>query len=161
MIRSLVLVILLSTALCVQAGLPPQDAPDNHQPDNEALIEALQSCEEDLQDCRQHVRRLRAALDSTNTLIDRRRAAADSLIKNLTRQLFIQDSVALLMQKNSDTLDTMVDDYARKLDEVDRLYVEELRKQARPWFLSGKGLTGFSYGLFIGGALGLSFAIID
>lgn len=123
------------------------------------LAKALQECEQDSEAGKRQIEILSNALNSTNQLIERRSAVSDSLIGNLHRQLALQDSVTLLLKANADTLHLMVVDYSKKLDEVNGLYIRELKKQGRPWFLSGNGLTGLSYGLFIGGALGLIFGI--
>lgn len=123
------------------------------------LAQALQECEQDLQTSRQQIEVLRSALQDTDQMIEQRKAISDSLIANLRQQLFIQDSVTTLLKINADTLHSMVVDYSQKLDEVNKLYVHELKKQSRPWFLSANGLKGLSYGAFIGAALGLTFSL--
>ncbi len=123
------------------------------------LAKALQECEQDFEAGKQQIKILNNALNSTNQLINRHSAVSDSLITNLRSQLALQDSVTLLLKANADTLHLMVTDYSKKLDDVNSLYIRELKKRGRPWFLSGNGLTGLSYGLFVGGALGLIFGI--
>ncbi len=123
------------------------------------LAKALQECEQDFQAGKQQIEILSKALKATNHLIDRQTAVSDSLITNLRTQLVLQDSVTTLLKANADTLHMMVTDYNKKLDEVNSLYIRELKKRSRPWFLSGNGLQGLSYGLFIGAALGLIFGI--
>ncbi len=123
------------------------------------LAKALQECEQDFDAGKRQIKILNNALNSTNTLIDRQSAISDSLITNLRGQLALQDSVTLLLKANADTLHLMVTDYSKKLDEVNSLYIRELKKRGRPWFLSGNGLQGLSYGLFIGAALGLIFGV--
>ncbi|GEM_PF-2910059 len=123
------------------------------------LAKALSECEADLEVSKQQIRKLSDALQATDNLIERHRAVSDSLISNLRQQLFIQDSVSALLKINADTLQTMVRDFQKKLDEVDRLYISELKKQSRPWYLTGHGLKGLIYGVFIGGALGLVFSL--
>ena len=123
------------------------------------LAQALLECEQDLNASQQQIEILRSALQSTNQMIDQRKAISDSLIINLRQQLFLQDSVTTLLKINADTFQRMVVDYSEKLDEVNKLYIHELKKQARPWFLSANGLKGLSYGAFIGAALGLTFSL--
>ena len=123
------------------------------------LAEALQSCEQDLDSSRTQIEVLRDALNKTQLLIDTRKNVSDSLISNLRYQIIVQDSITGLLKTNSDTLQMMIVDYRDKLDEVNNLYISELKKQTRPWFLSQNGLKGLSYGLFIGAALGLIFAV--
>jgi septal ring factor EnvC (AmiA/AmiB activator) len=123
------------------------------------LVKALKACEQDLDSAKVQIRTLSDALEDTNRLIDKRATISDSLIANLKYQLFLQDSVTALFKANTDTLQRMVADYSQKLDEVNKLYVHELERQTRPWFLTGNGLKGLSYGLFVGAALGLVFAV--
>lgn len=123
------------------------------------LARALSECEADLEASKLQIRKLSDALQATDALIDQHRAVSDSLISNLRQQLVIQDSVSVLLKINADTLQTMVQDFRKKLDEVDRLYISELKKQTRPWYLTGHGLKGLIYGVFIGGALGLVFSL--
>lgn len=123
------------------------------------LAQALQECEQDLQTGKQQIEILRNALQDTDQMIDNRKAISDSLIVNLRQQLFIQDSVTILLKANADTLQRMVVDYRQKLDEVNNLYIHELKNQTRPWFLTGNGLKGLSYGAFIGAALGIIYSI--
>ncbi|RMG67272.1 MAG: hypothetical protein D6715_05175 [Calditrichaeota bacterium] len=126
------------------------------------LGQALKDCEQDLQQATHYIDSLRNALQATEQLWSARKAATDSLIHNLESQLSLQAKIARRFQANADTLDLMVQDYAAKLDELNRLYIRELKRRGKPWFLSGKGLTGFMYGLFIGGALGVTYvAVID
>ena len=125
----------------------------------EELAQALQECELDLQSSRQQIEILRSALQSTDQMIEQRKSISDSLIVNLRQQLFLQDSVTNLLKVNVDTLQRMVVDYSQKLDEVNTLYIHELKRQTRPWFLSANGLKGLSYGAFIGAALGLTFSL--
>ena len=105
------------------------------------------------------IKTLSSALQATDSLMLVHRAATDSLIQNLRARLAVQDSITSLMRVNSDTLQAMVSDYKAKLEEVDQLYIAELKKQTRPWFLTGDGLKGLVYGVFIGGALGLIFSL--
>jgi len=124
------------------------------------LVEELKKCDQALQISRKKIKVLSQALKSTDSLMLAHRAATDRLIQNLHDRLAVQDSITTLMQVNSDTLQAMVRDYKSKLEEVDQLYIAELKKQTKPWFLTGNGLKGLVYGVFIGGALGLTFAIL-
>lgn len=123
------------------------------------LAQALQECEQDLQTSQQQIEILRSALQNTDQMIEQRKNISDSLIVNLSQQLFLQDSVTALLKVNADTLQRMVVDYSQKINEVNKLYIQELKKQTRPWFLSANGLKGLSYGAFIGAALGLTFSL--
>jgi len=125
------------------------------------LAKALSGCQHDLAACALKVDSLQRALKETQLLWGKRRAYTDSLTADLKAQLSLQDSISFLMRANSDTLGLMVKDYERKINEVNRLYIKELRKQSRSWFLTSRGLKGFFYGLFVGGALGLAFAVLD
>ncbi len=125
------------------------------------LAKALSTCQKDLSACTLKVDSLRKALKQTQSLWEMRKAYTDSLTANLKTQLSPQDSISFLMRANSDTLGLMVKNYERKIDEVNRLYIKELRRQSRPWFLTKRGLKGFFYGVFVGGALGLAFAVLD
>ncbi|MDI6792418.1 MAG: hypothetical protein QME81_06060 [bacterium] len=118
------------------------------------LAEALEGCEDDLDLCRSKVISLSKALESTEKLYQNRMVSADSLIENLKHQLLTQDSITTLLEANSDTLQMMVKDYSDKLDEVNELYIKELKREARPWFLTRSGLKGLVNGVLIGGALG-------
>ena len=124
------------------------------------LAKALKECESDLDASKLQIKSLHGALEATDEIILKRKIVADSLFTNLKSQLFFQDSIAILMKMNADTLQLMVRDYSNKLDEVNELYIKELRKQSRPWFLTGNGLKGLFYGVFIGGALGVTFAVL-
>jgi len=124
------------------------------------LISALKSCERDLQKSKQHILNLSTALAASDSLLASYRSVTDSLTQNLKKRLFLQDSIARLMQMNADTLQRMVKDYSKKLAQVDRLYINELKKKSRPWFFTGNGLKGLLYGVFVGGALGLSWAVL-
>lgn len=123
------------------------------------LAQALRECEQDLEASQRQVEILQTALTNTDTLLEQRKALSDSLISNLKEQLSLQDSVTLMFKINSDTLQLMLVDYRQKLEQVNQLYVQELKKQTRPWFLSGNGLKGLSYGVFVGAALGLVFGL--
>lgn len=132
------------------------------------LARALRECNNALKKCNNERKQAIAKIDSLGQALqvieelqDKRNVYTDSLVANLTQQLAIQDSVSMLLKANSDTLQVMVRDYSNKLDELDRLYIKELRKQGRPWFLTGKGLRGFATGVLIGGALGITFAVLD
>ncbi len=140
--------------------LPVQDT-QAQQVTAHQLAKALSGCKQDLAACSLKVNSLRKALKETQSLWEKRKAYTDNLTADLKAQLSLQDSISFLMRANSDTLGLMVKDYERKIDEVNRLYIKELRKQTRPWFLTSRGLKGFFYGLFVGGALGLAFAVLD
>ncbi len=129
------------------------------QPGRAELAKALQQSESELETCRQTVRTLQNALSETDALITARKSVSDSLLTNLRKQLFLQDSVTILLKTNSDTLQRMVLDYSGKLDEINRLYVHELKRQTRPWFFTGNGLKGLMYGVFVGAALGLVYGL--
>ncbi|HID39936.1 MAG TPA: hypothetical protein EYP36_10550 [Calditrichaeota bacterium] len=124
------------------------------------LAEELKKCDLALKASQEQIKVLSMALRATDSLMLAHRAATDRLIQNLHDRLVVQDSITTLMQVNADTLQAMVRDYKSKLEEVDRLYIAELKKQTKPWFLTGNGLKGLVYGVFIGGALGLTFAIL-
>ncbi len=124
------------------------------------LAKALKECESDLDIARFQIGSLRTALDETNKLIDKRRVIADSLIKNLTQQLAIQDSAMTLFRTNSDSLELMIHDYSTKLDEINKLYLKELSRQKQPWYLSRAGLKGLFNGFLVGGAVGLSYSLL-
>lgn len=126
----------------------------------EELARELQKCDLALQESQQQIKILSAALKATDSLMFAHKNATDNLIANLKAQLQVQDSVSVLMKMNSDTLQAMVRDYSAKLDEVNQLYISELKKQTRSWFFTSNGLKGLVYGVFIGGALGLTFAIL-
>ena len=123
------------------------------------LAEELKKCDQMLKASQEKIKTLSSALQATDSLMLVHRAATDSLIRNLRARLAVQDSITSLMRMNSDTLQAMVRDYKAKLEEVDQLYIAELKKQTRPWFLTGDGLKGLVYGVFIGGALGLIFSL--
>jgi len=124
------------------------------------LAKALKECESDLTTASQQISSLRLALNETNQLIDKRKAVADSLIRNLKLQLSIQDSVTTLFRANSDTLQLMVRDYSTKLDEISKLYLHELSRQKQPWYLTKSGLQGLFNGLIMGGAAGLTYSLL-
>ncbi len=121
---------------------------------------ALKECEQDLKQASHYIDSLRQALIETRQLWEARKTATDSLIQALQTQLNLQTRVSQRFQANADTLNLMVQDYAHKLDELNRLYIRELKRRGRPWYLSGKGLSGFMYGLFIGGALGVTYVAV-
>jgi len=123
------------------------------------LAAALRECENDLQASRLQIEQLQKALKASDELAGKWRSVSDSLIQNLRAQLTNQDSVTLLLKMNSDTLQTMVNDYRQKLDEIDRLYISELRRQSRPWFLTGNGLKGLIYGVLLGAVMGGLFTV--
>ena len=131
-----------------------------HQVNAQELAKALRQCETELDSARIVIDNLRKALRTTEELYIRRIAYADSLSEHLTSQLNVQQSISGLLKSNTDTLQSMVRDYSKKLDEVDELYIKELRKQSRSWFLTEKGLKGFLYGAFIGSATGIAVAIL-
>ena len=85
----------------------------------------------------------------------------DSLTINLKDQLAVQSSISLIMRASADTLGIVVSNYEDKLSEVSQLYLDELYKQGKPWYLTGKGLKGFFYGVFIGSVLILSVSLAD
>ena len=126
----------------------------------EELARELKKCDLALQESQQQILVLSRALKASDSLLFRHQAATDSLIQNLKSRLFLQDSITTLMKINSDTLHAMIRDYSAKLDEVDSLYISELKKQTRPWFLTGNGLKGLVNGVFVGGVLGLTVAIL-
>ncbi len=129
------------------------------QPGKAELARALQQSESELETCRQTVRTLQNALTETDMLLSARKSVSDSLLSNLRKQLSVQDSVTILLKTNSDTLQRMVLDYSDKLDEINRLYVHELKQQTRPWFFTDNGLKGLMYGIFVGAALGLVYGL--
>ncbi len=118
------------------------------------LARALQECEQDLEASKQQILKLQQALKASNQVMERYQAVSDSLLSNLKQQLTIQDSVSSLLKMNADTLQAMVADYSKKLDEINRLYIKELKKQSHPWFLTLNGLKGLIYGLLLGGIVG-------
>jgi len=123
------------------------------------LYKALQASEADLDRCRDLVDSLRTALVRTNRLWEQRKDYTDSLVTNLKDQIGVQNSIGSLLQANADTLDAMVHDYSQKLDSVSTLYVKQLRKQDRSWFLTWNGIKGFFSGVVIGGAFGLIYGL--
>lgn len=123
------------------------------------LAEALAGCEQDLDTARRQISQLQAALQNSNELIGRRQQISDSLLANLRLQLVLQDSVQALFTANNDTLQKMVVDYREKLNQIDALYIKELKEKSRPWYLTWKGLQGLSYGLFSGAAIGLLYGL--
>lgn len=123
------------------------------------LYQALQQSEADLDQCRNLADSLRTALSETQHLWNQRKVYTDSLILNLKAQIGIQGSIDSLLQTNADSLDAMVQDYAKKLDEVSTLYIEQLRQQGKPWYFTWHGWKGFFSGVVIGGAVGLIYAI--
>ena len=118
------------------------------------LARALQQCEQDLDASKRQILKLQQALKASDRVMERYQATSDSLIANLKQQLAVQDSVSSLLKLNADTLQAMVNDYGKKLDEINRLYIKELKKQTRPWFLTLNGLKGLIYGLLLGGIIG-------
>lgn len=123
------------------------------------LYKALQASEADLDQCRDLVDSLRTALIETNRLWEQRKTYTDSLITNLKNQIGVQNSIENLLQANADTLDAIVHDYSQKLDSVSTLYVKQLKKQDRSWFLTWNGIKGFFSGVVIGGAFGLIYGL--
>jgi len=128
------------------------------QPTKSQLIKYLRECEDDLEIAVKISDSMKIALEETTKLYEIRRAIADSLVKNLNNQLFIQDSVSVLMSSNADTLKLMVNDYSKMLDKVNKLYIKELERQKNPWWLSKRGLTGLVYGVLVGGAIGSAYS---
>ncbi|HHJ53105.1 MAG TPA: hypothetical protein ENJ89_07910 [Caldithrix abyssi] len=118
------------------------------------LARALQQCEQDLDASKRQILKLQQALKASDRVMERYQAASDSLIANLKQQLAVQNSVSSLLKLNADTLQAMVNDYGKKLNEINRLYIKELKKQTRPWFLTLNGLKGLIYGLLLGGIIG-------
>ena len=131
---------------------------DAQQPTRSELINYLRECEDDLEKAITIADSLKIALKETKKLYEIRRQVADSLVENLNNQLFIQDSVSILMRTNADTLKLMVDDYGKMLDKVNKLYIKELERQKNPWWLSKRGLTGLVYGVLLGGAIGSAYS---
>ena len=125
------------------------------------LAKALKACRTVVASQNASIDSLTAALDITTDLYQKRVTCTDSLNVSLIQQLIIQDSVTTLMQTNADTLKAMLLDYDGKIDEVSRLYIKELEKQTRPWFLTKNGLKGLCYGLIVGGLLGFTLVVLD
>ena len=123
------------------------------------LKQALIGCEKDLNASLKKIEQLESALKETTALSDRRKALADSLTKNLQSQIRLQTSINKTLKANADTLQVMVKNYDRKLNDVSNLYRKTLQKKARPWFFSWNGLQGFATGVLIGGAFGLVFGL--
>ena len=115
------------------------------------LAKAILSCEDDLDSCRLVLLKNRNAYDSLYYLYERRILLSDSVAGTLRAQLKVQDSITYLLKANSDTLQTMVNDYTGKLNELDKLYSKTLQQQSRPWLFTGKGFEGLLYGILIGG----------
>ncbi len=130
------------------------------QPSRAQLKQALAECEQDLEASLQKVEQLEQALQTTSSLIDQRQALADSLINALKLQIDNYVELQKHLQMNADTLQSMVVDYRKKLDEVAKFYRKELQKDQRPWFFSMKGWKGFATGILIGGAVGLIYGIL-
>ncbi len=124
------------------------------------LKKALAECEQDLDASLSQIEALKNALNATNSLIDKRAAIADSLIKNLQNQLRLQSQIGKRLQMNADTLQIMVKDYDRKLNEIADLYRKELQRSSRPWFFTLHGWQGFGTGVLIGGAIGVVFSVV-
>ncbi len=131
------------------------------QPGAAELAGALEQSEAELEICRDIVDSLQRSLKKTETLYESRNEVADTLVSNLRQQKAVQDSAITLLKQNADTLDLMVEDYAAKLDELNNLYVKELEKSTRPWFLTRKGLTGMLYGLVSSAAIILAVGVVD
>ncbi len=123
------------------------------------LKQALKGCEKDLNASLDKIEQLENALKATTQLSERRKALSDSLINNLQNQIRLQAAINSRLKANADTLQLMVKDYDRKLNEVAELYRKELQKKSRPWFFSWNGLQGFATGVLIGGALGVIFSL--
>lgn len=126
----------------------------------EQLRQALNECEQDLQASLQKIEALTNALHETDALVAKRQMILDSLIQNLQQQIETQALIRARLQSNADTLQLMVNNYQKKLDEVADLYRRELKKSSRPWILTRQGLQGFTTGILIGGALGLIYGLI-
>jgi len=124
------------------------------------LARALAECQDDVKSCMLLNDSLQNALVQTDELWQTRKMYTDSLIFNLKSEMTVQDSITGLLKANADTLDLMVKDYGQKLDEVSNLYLKELRRQTKPWFLQSTGLKGFFYGVLIGGAAGLTYSVV-
>ena len=124
------------------------------------LRQALSECEADLQASLQKIEALSQALQSTDVLLKTRQNLMDSLLTNLQSQIKTQELIRNRLQMNADTLQTMVNDYQKKLDEIADLYRKELEKSSRPWILTKKGLQGFTTGILIGGAVGLIYGLV-
>ena len=124
------------------------------------LADALQNCNQNLKASMLRIDSLKQALKDTEALWEHRKVYTDSLNKSLAAQITIQDSISKLMEANVTIMDSIVVDYSNKFDEINDLYVKELRKQADPWWLNGKGWKGFFYGIFFGGAMGATFALL-
>ena len=146
-VKSLFLLLILSGLLLAQT--------------REQLRQALNECEQDLQTSLQKIEALTRALQETDTLVAKRQMILDSLIQNLQRQIETQALIRARLQSNADTLQLMVNDYQKKLDEVADLYRKELKKSSRPWILTRQGLQGFTTGILIGGALGLIYGLLN
>ncbi len=123
------------------------------------LRQALKNCEKDLNISLDKIERLESALKETSQLAERRKAVSDSLIHNLQNQIRLQSAINQKLQANADTLQIMIKDYDKKINEIAKLYRKELQKKARPWFLTWNGLQGFATGVLVGGAIGIIFSV--
>ena len=115
------------------------------------LAQMIVSCENDLDSCRLLLKKSQASLEASQSLYDKRIAVSDSLAFSLRAQLSLQDSITHLLKANADTLEVMVNDYNKKLMEVDKLYSKTLQIQSRPWLFTSKGFQGLLYGIVVGG----------